>query len=741
MKFRTTFILFVLVIAATLFWAFYTGSQLSDKDYAREQKRVFPGAEYQAPEDPYFRSLAERVVRIELRHKASVMVMQRESAATTAPWRIMRPVATAADAEEVASLLDTVEKLEAVRTVTRGDKPALDLATYGLDTPARTIIISTPEQQILTLHLGAETIDKQALYAARPDMPDTIFVIPTLLLIRAGRTLDEFRDKTLLRFNPAAVNAIELTAGSHSLFACRFVEPAWRLTGAVEDEVDLNQLRGIVSVLRKARISPADFVTDDTARAAEFGLDPAMLALTLVEGEMRKTLLLGAVVKDRVNRIYARRSDEATVFTLANLAVAPLIIDAENLRATTALPFQLKSVTGIEIVTPGETVQLALEENKWRFLRPADARAEDEQVKEFLLRLQALDVRKRLDNPTEEMLAAAGLTAPAVSLKLARANIGPRLIHFGKASGVEGLTYARRDWGGPILLVGSGLLKQIHSGHLAFIKQAVLEFEPDDVVGLSIKRPDVMFQLDCTEGNWSLRKPAKVPAHAGAVKDLLWTLSGLEARDIVAENPAGLVSYGLDNPRIRAEITVAAKKSAPQTHTLLIGKQTPNGNAFAMVSGSPLVFHVSAKTLDRLSAQFASDQICSFNPARAHLIEIIQPAGGVRLRLKRVGARWRMAAPHEAPADALMVEQILDELDSLRGDGIAAWDKTRADREALGLGAGGGTVRVTLDENVIREIRVGKPHDGICSVVASDSPLVYTIQSAKLEVTLKWIGD
>jgi len=734
MRFRTTLILLLLVIASTLFWTFHTGSQLSDQQYEKQRRLVFPASEYQVPGDPRLRSLNDRCVRIELRHKASAIILSRKAPDNSMPWRITRPLHTLADPEEVATVLRAIEDLQTIRTVNFSKDTPLDLSAYGLQNPERSITIATDENA-WTLLLGAQTIDEKAVYAARADHPREILVLPKLILAQVARTPNQLRDKTLLRFNPAELTAMELIAGGDRLFSVRFKKPYWRLTGKIDDEVDVEKLRMIVSALRKTRLAPSDFVTDIPGRATEFGLASPALTFTIVEGERRKSLLFGPPAKNRPGRLYAKRTDDPAIFTVSQSALQPLLLDAEKLRVQTALPFELSTVSGIDIRLPDGAVRLVLRENTWEFAQPPDAQADNERIKDFLSRLETLAVLKRIDDPTAETLAVAGLDQPAASLTISRKGLPPRKLFIGKPSGSGSLRYARRDGGGPVLLISSELLERIRSGYLAFLKRVMLEFQPDEVVAIRIQRPDTAILIAWEEGSWQLRSPVSVPANAGKVKDLLWKLSYIEASDIVARRPKDLRQYGLDNPRIKVTITLAPKGARSGERVLFIGKRK-DADSFAMVAGSQTVFLINKRIVDALRAQLATDLICSFNPRLATAIEIIPPAPRRPITLERIEGKWRMTRPRQEKIKQDIARQILDELDSLRADSIAAWNKKSADLDGFGLGAGATIVRITLGEDAARELRLGTVRNDARCVLAADSPLVFRVPAGRLAATL-----
>jgi hypothetical protein len=136
----------------------------------------------------------------------------------------------------------------------------------------------------------------------------------------------------------------------------------------------------------------------------------------------------------------------------------------------------------------------------------------------------------------------------------------------------------------------------------------MLEFNKDDAVAVRIVRPDGVVALERRNDLWSVVEPAPGEANLPRVENLLYGLAFLDAKRIEAEKTESLGAYGLDAPRIQVTVSLrsadssspaeaaelrragaAADKPAapPVLKTVLIGKELPGGDSYAMIAGLP----------------------------------------------------------------------------------------------------------------------------------------------------------
>lgn len=600
MKFRTTLVLLALVLGLGAFYACFTLRQPDRREYREQRQRLFAPELFPAGASGEWRPLVSVATAAELRDGNETVALTHTPGKPE--WRIVKPFQCPADLGVVAAMLNAVESLSFTRALPP-EKGMPDLAAYGL-APARRALVVHGAREPLRLDVGESTPDGAGVYVRSPTYRlGTIFVISKDALAALLPAEVDLRDKAALRFNREAVTRVELRRGDAAL-ELRRSPTGWRLAAPVEDEADGDAVARLFRALAGWQIDGGDFLSDDPARAAEFGLDRPALALTLHEGETRRALWIGGEAPGRPGRLCARREAEATLFALPGALLDALPRAPVDLRDRAVAHFRPEEITALAVTLPERRVRLTQAGGAWQMDEPPGAAADPEQVKRMLNDLRNLLAKDWIDAPSDARLAEAGLDAPPVVVSLSTAE-GARSIRFGKPTREMEFTFARRGEAGPILIVSSDVVARLATGPLAFLSRRVMEFKKEQAESLRLERPDGTLDLIKRDGRWRL---GAAEANAVRVDDLLWGLSYVEAKQIVAERPAGLAPYGLDRPRLRVTVATSEEadgrpRAAPRV--LLIGGETDGGAAYAMMENGDRVYTVGKPLVDQLMMDYS----------------------------------------------------------------------------------------------------------------------------------------
>ncbi|HOQ61749.1 MAG TPA: DUF4340 domain-containing protein, partial [Vicinamibacterales bacterium] len=462
MKFRTTLVLLVLVIGLGAFLIFFSLRQPSAKDYKERHERVFPAVEFQKSGEAR-KGLGDLATKIELRHGKDAIVLERD-AKSALNWRLTAPVAYPADSGIVSSLLSEIEFLTASRVIDPSRESGADLAAYGLTAPERSVTLTIGARPF-RLDLGSKTTDGNSAYVSTEKK--LVYVVPKAILTKAAMSLNEMRDKTVLRFEKSAVT--RLSAAPHGRSPVELVKEKtlWKMLQPAADETDGPSVTRLLEAVANLRIATDDFISDAPGDLAQYGLNAPALTLALFEGDKRKTLLIGGPVKEREGKLYAMRDAEPTVFALDKKDVDGLPTGAADLRCRLALPVESADIVKLDIAGPAR-VLLTRSGEEWKMEEPAGQTPAADAVRLFLSRLTSLEVKDRADDVSTEALKAAGIDPPKATVTVATKDGETRKLLFGTEK--EGkLLRARRGETGPILTVPADILSDIAAGHVAFL--------------------------------------------------------------------------------------------------------------------------------------------------------------------------------------------------------------------------------------------------------------------------------
>lgn len=188
--------------------------------------------------------------------------------------------------------------------------------------------------------------------------------------------------------------------------------------------------------------------------------------------------------------------------------------------------------------------------------------------------------------------------------------------------------------------------------------ERLLPFEREAIGRIRIKRLRDSVELVREGGTWKLAAPIKTEADPQSVNELLFTLDRQQRIGAQPATEDQLRSFGLEQPPLRVEV---ASDDGPSLR-FHVGEDSPVfGEAYAALDGHPEYFTVSAdlkRNLSRSLETLRDRSLVAFNVNAATAVTLILQ-GDTTIRAVREDADWRLVEPIEAPADANVVNGIL----------------------------------------------------------------------------------
>lgn len=272
-----------------------------------------------------------------------------------------------ADVERITRILAAADPIRADRVMTPTPDQPLPPQNYGFEPPAGSITFVTGDKTT-TLLFGAPTPVPGQRYAKLPDKPE-IFVLPDQLFSDANQTAETYRDPLLVRFDIWSADRFTIT-GKMPMSLER-VNNVWKLIEPVRDTADRTEVNSLLTVLSQAKIyqvvteAPVD-PKDKKKKAPVYGFDKPALEVTLAvqpprpapgpDGQMTEpaaqppvTVLFGAPLAEDAKLIYAKRSDEPSLYAVEAGIVDALSRDPHGLRSKAVMEFFTNMVTKVEV--------------------------------------------------------------------------------------------------------------------------------------------------------------------------------------------------------------------------------------------------------------------------------------------------------------------------------------------------------------------------------------------------------
>jgi Domain of unknown function (DUF4340) len=194
----------------------------------------------------------------------------------------------------------------------------------------------------------------------------------------------------------------------------------------------------------------------------------------------------------------------------------------------------------------------------------------------------------------------------------------------------------------------------------------ILSFNQDDVTSLTFHRQDGhTLQLSRnTSGVWQIASPEVLAADQEAVSGVLSALSSLNAERLLEDKASNLAAYGLLAPPLEIDAILKNNK----TERLLIGDQTPSGNAsYAMLAGDPRLFTIASynkSSLDKTADDLRDKRLLTADFDKVSQMELItkKPGKTEDITFARDKDAWQILKPGPFRAEGSRVEDLIRSL-------------------------------------------------------------------------------
>ena len=214
----------------------------------------------------------------------------------------------------------------------------------------------------------------------------------------------------------------------------------------------------------------------------------------------------------------------------------------------------------------------------WRLTKPIQVDADGEKVKQVLEDILNKRIKQTLEVPA---LTQYGLdNTPSITLSLWTNGTAPAATFLIGKKAINFSVYAKEKSEPHIFLIESSALDDLTKSTTDLRDRSMINFNTETVSGIQLQQKDIGTTIHCEKrGNtWHVVHPIEAKADAEEIETLLSELRALKVSTFEADGadanvPTHLKKYGLDTPRIQAQIT-----AIDNTYTLNIGSAVPADN-------------------------------------------------------------------------------------------------------------------------------------------------------------------
>jgi hypothetical protein len=238
----------------------------------------------------------------------------------------------------------------------------------------------------------------------------------------------------------------------------------------------------------------------------------------------------------------------------------------------------------------------------------------------------------------------------------------------------------------------------------------VISLTQDDISKLEVKKKDggdVMLSR-IGAANWKITSPTPLVADQSSVSTILYNLAPMDGATLIDEHASDLKQYGLVEP----EAQISATEKDGKTQTILVGDETPTGDAaYVMVSGDSKVFKVPKNTKANLDKGLTDLRDKRLMPVDFDKVSSVEISGAkLHLTFASDDGQWIVRSPADLRGDTSKMETIVEKLRTATMDPSAPDADTKKAASLFASGAPIATIKAT-DESGTQELQVRKAGD------------------------------
>ncbi len=423
---------------------------------------------------------------------------------------------------------------------------------------------------------------------------------------------------------------------------------------------------------------------------------------------------------------YAKLKDNEQIFEIKADGLKDVFVALDQLRDPQVARFSPADARRVELTHGAETIVLAKEKERWKFVKPLEADADAAKVNDVLDKLSALQARDKdvidkadpkkygLDKPgtvvrvTVEEEVKGEKDADAKNKKKKTRTLTVRV---GKHDTEAKKLYVQADDLPRVNAVEDSLAPLLGRPALAYRGKRVLDFAAADLAKVEIDRNGRKVALTQERGTWRLAAPFTADADTIKAEQVANGLGSLEALEYVNDKPKQSdleAQYGLGKPALKVTLTFTDPKKPART--LLVGKaRGGKPGYFARLADAPAVFAVAAdlhKQLDRDSLAYLPLHLWQVFPEDVESVRVRKGKEG-EYRLTRKAGGWQVEGPFTAAALPATVQKLTNELSAPKAESYKAHDPK--DLKPYGLDSPALSVTLKMKGGAEHTLLIGGP--------------------------------
>jgi len=430
-----------------------------------------------------------------------------------------------------------------------------------------------------------------------------------------GRYSEPESTRKLLEVKSADIAKIELKYPDRDIVLERDKGGPWRLTKPIGADADQTQANNLATAIADAQLNKTVDEKPTDLKAFELDHPKTIVTVTTFDKKTWPSVEVGRATPIGFNA-YVKLSNSPPVLLTSSAFPSGMNKNVNDLRVRDLMSFKMDDVRKLIVTRDnGQTVELELNGDKWKMVKPSPYPADDIQVRQALSTIVNAKASDFIaDAPAG--VTQYGLEKPHLAATVVLKNGEQQSLLFGFKQTEPGKsgTFVRRGERAPVYAVPGYVMSALDKSWLDYRDRSVFSFDPSAVESVKVKNSNGEFTLKRgPSGKWDVIVAGKTSdGDIPVVERMLSQLRNLKGSSIVADPMPSAQPFGLENPAL--EITLVgkdgkdlgiiklSKMSVTPTQAPLPGEPPgPRNEYYATSSASKAVYALSEFSFTQLN--------------------------------------------------------------------------------------------------------------------------------------------
>jgi hypothetical protein len=580
LKIRSAYVWMAVALALFCYLYFYDVKRVSTADQNRNAGKIF---------DFTFGQIS----RVEIVSADETIVLQKQGEL----WKITKPIDAVADLDTTTKILQELAGARSMRVISYDKIPEPKQETiqmWNLNPANRRVLIQAAGKTHELL-VGRTLPSETSAYARTANQPGVpVLLVSEDLKKTLEKSLKEIRTRRVFTFNMAQVNKIslqEFASGTEMLtretVAAMGANAKWSLQKPLAARANNSKVYGWLRELIK--MEALDFVSDDSANLAVYGLATPQARLTVSSGgdsPDEETVLFGGAVPGKPDRVYAKQASRSSVFTVSKEKKDQALGLLPEVRDRFLLDIEPKFVTSVIVEKGGRKLEARRDGVLWKGKAAEEITLDEKRVTQFIRQVSTTPILNFVRDSASD-LKSFGLDRTATKIILSQTGTHPERIEVCVGRTEKGQSFVCTTLEPFVYGVPADFAAKWPKTVYEWRDPKIFDFKPADVTSLKLERQSGSLVIKRGANSVFTPEPPGVELDALKLDSVLRALSELKATRFLEAAPSANI---IKAPELRVTVETNSKNQA-----LSIGPARADGTRVAVLDGSPVFFEISAE--------------------------------------------------------------------------------------------------------------------------------------------------